>query len=341
MTTTRSLPFLLIVLALAGCGDFEWFPDTETNQGSLGTVADAERNAPVVSKAFTITGGSAAISIANGEYSIDGAPYTSASGNVQTGQSVTVRHITSNAYSSSMTTVLTIANESIPFTSVTMSKPPVFVNSSTATDFTFAPKLDVEPNTVIVSDSRTITGNTSPAPISITDGEYSTNGTDFTSSAGTINAGQSLHVRHTSPTTYQTIKTTRLTVGGVRTNFSSMTKAAPFVNYSTVSPVNADPTNVISVAQPLAATKDFTTSTHVSFSIRYFLNNSSNEQKNIGLTIAGADAQNRRIYYGTIDAAVPANANPSTSTHSFGAALTIAQYNSITQWLVTKIIIYQ
>lgn len=338
--TLRLLPLLLLALTLAGCGDFEWFPDTRTNQENLGTVTDAERNAPVVSQSFTVTGGSAAISIANGEYSINGGPYTSASGNVQTGQSVTVRHITSSAYGTSKTTILTIANENIPFTSMTMGKPPVFVNSSTATDFTFAPKLDVEPNTVIVSDSRTVTGNTSPAPISITDGEYSTDGTSFTSSAGTITAGQPLLVRHTSPATYQTIKTTRLTVGGVRTNFSTMTKAAPFVNYSTVSSVDADPTNVISVAQALSATKDFTTSTHVSFSIRYFLNNSSSAQKNIGLTIAGADAQNRRIFSGTIDAAVPAKASPYTSTHSFGAVLTISQYNSITQWLVTKIVIY-
>lgn len=338
----RIIPLLLIALPLAGCGDIEWFPDPETNQASLGTVTGAERNAPVVSQPFTVTGSSASISISGGEYSIDDGPFTATSGTVQTGQKVTVRHISSTTYGTSKIATLTIANESLPFTSVTMSKPPVFVNSSSVTDFTFAPKLDVEPNTAIVSESRTISGNTSPAPISITDGEYSINGGNYSSAAGTINAGQTLSVRHTSAGTYHTIKSTRLTVGGVRAGFASMTKGAPFANFSTVSPVNSDPTGIISVAQPLSAIKDFTTSTQVSFSIRYQLNNTSNEQKNVGLTIAGADAQNRRIFSGTFDAIVPANASPYTNSHSFGSsALTIAQYNSITKWLVTKIVIYQ
>ncbi len=94
---------------------------------------------------------------------------------------------------------------------------------STPDPFTFI-SVDKAPlNTIVTSNTETITGIAGNAPISITGGEYSINGAGYTQVSGTISANQQVTVRTTTPGTFSTQTTVTLTVGSVSTNFEVTT----------------------------------------------------------------------------------------------------------------------
>ena len=93
--------------------------------------------------------------------------------------------------------------------------------------FTFTDQTDVARSTVLTSNSVTVTGIEAAAPISITNGEYSINGGDYTNAVGTVANNDTVTVRHTSSANYATITDTTLSIGGVSDTFSSTTLAAP------------------------------------------------------------------------------------------------------------------
>lgn len=110
----------------------------------------------------------------------------------------------------------------------------VTVNCTSKSDntpdaFSFAPKLNVEPGAVVVSDPVTITGIGSAVPISVVGGEYRIGTGDWTSAPGSITAGQTLTLRHIASTSYSQDTTTTVTVGGVSASFKSTTRAESFV----------------------------------------------------------------------------------------------------------------
>lgn len=344
----RMTLLLITTLVIAGCGDFEWFPDgTKPNAFSFTATSGVNRRTPIVSNTITVSGNSyaAPISISNGEYSIDDGDYTSASGKVSAGQTVTVRHISAIPYDTTTTTTLTIGGVSATFSSTTMSAP---TGSSTITPFTFAPRLDVAVKTAITSDGIIIQGFSSAVPISVTNGEYSLDGGTFTSTAGTINPGQTVALRHTSSDKNHALVTTTLTVGpsgaSASGTFTSMTKAAAggsggYGNYSTVTGgVTTDPTGQITV-NSLWSTVNNRTSTAVSFSVNYSVTSTSQTDKFIGITVAGVSAQNQRIFSGLIDTTASAVAT-TTGAQSFGSALSPTEFDKITHWVATKIVIY-
>lgn len=103
-----------------------------------------------------------------------------------------------------------------------------FPSDNEPAPFSFATKNNVELNTTVESDPVTITGLTSPVPISVAFGEYSLDGgATYTSASGTVSNGQSVKVRHTSALTYSTNAVTDLTVANVTGTFTSVTKATP------------------------------------------------------------------------------------------------------------------
>src|SRR5689334_16372929 len=64
--------------------------------------------------------------------------------------------------------------------------------------FSFTSTCGQSPGIIVESDSITVTGISSPVPISIRNGEYSINGGPYTSQAGTVSNGQIVSVRHTT-----------------------------------------------------------------------------------------------------------------------------------------------
>lgn len=84
--------------------------DTTPDAFSFTAVTDAAVGAEVTSEAITISGinAAAAISVADGEYSVDGGEFTTDEGTVVEGQSITVRATSSNDLNTRHTVVLTI-----------------------------------------------------------------------------------------------------------------------------------------------------------------------------------------------------------------------------------------
>jgi hypothetical protein len=94
--------------------------------------------------------------------------------------------------------------------------------------FTFTDQMEVELSTVITSNTITVAGLGAAAIISITGGEYSTDGgTSFTSADELVNNGDTVIVRQTSSSNYSIKTDATLTIGGVSDAFSVTTKAAP------------------------------------------------------------------------------------------------------------------
>ena len=101
--------------------------------------------------------------------------------------------------------------------------------------FTFTDQTDVARSTTLTSNNITVTGIAAAAPISITNGEYSINGGNYTSAVGTVANNDTVTVRHTSSANYATVTDTTLSIGGISDTFSSTTVAAPIPATLTVS----------------------------------------------------------------------------------------------------------
>ncbi len=177
----------------------------------LGTIV--ESNTIVVSGINT----AAAISITGGEYSIDSGGYTAVAGTVDNGQAVRVRQISSSAFLTTTDATLDVGGVTDTFSVTTLAE-------DTVPDaFSFTNQTDVARNTVIESNTITVTGINSAATISVTGGEYSIDSGSYTAVAGTINNNQSIRVRHTSAASGDTATATQLTIGGVSDTFTSTT----------------------------------------------------------------------------------------------------------------------
>ena len=96
--------------------------------------------------------------------------------------------------------------------------------TSTPNDFIFIDQMGVDPNTVITSNTITINGINKTASISIAGGEYSIDGSAFTSTNGTIQNMQNVVIRQTSSSETLSTNNSILTVGGVSDTFSVTTR---------------------------------------------------------------------------------------------------------------------
>jgi hypothetical protein len=196
--------------------------DTTPDAFQFQDVVNVNPNTAVSSNAVTITGIEVpvAVSIANGEYSIDGGAFTSAAGTLGNNQSVQVRLTSSSLPQTTVESVLTIGGVSGTFRTTTR------VFDTTPDAFQFAPVANVNPDTAVSSNAATIAGIDIPVALSISNGQYSIEGGPFTSAAGTIGNNQSVRVRVTSSAQFETAVNAVLTVGGVSATFTATTRSA-------------------------------------------------------------------------------------------------------------------
>jgi len=164
------------------------------------------------------SGTSATISVVNGQYSKDnGANYTSTSGTVKTGDVVTVRHSAASGDGQTVTTTLTIGNQTATFSSTTA--------TAAVAGFSFTNVTSATVNTFQVSNAASVTlSSGTSARISVLGGEYSTDGgTTWTAANGTVASGSSAKVRHTSSANPGQTVVTTLVVGNQFATFASTT----------------------------------------------------------------------------------------------------------------------
>jgi hypothetical protein len=192
------------------CGDVFTFADVVGAEYS-----DVYESNPILVNGINIP---APISISGtGQYKINDGAWTSTSGTVSQGDSVTVRLTSSATENTTVSTTLTIGCRSDAFSVTTKDETPVA--------FTFTAVTNAEISTLYSSNIVTITGITGLVDISIVGGEYRINGGAWTSAAGTIANGQTAQVRRTSSSSYETLVTATLTVGTVSGAYDITTRA--------------------------------------------------------------------------------------------------------------------
>ena len=175
---------------------------------------DVYRETPYISNEVTINGiygGSGAISVSGGEYSINGATWTTMSGIVSNGQKVRIRVRSASTYSTKVTAILTIGGAQKPFSVTTQDDP--FVADTSPANFDFGYIAEIRGGDTVSSSAVTIFGINAPTPISIRGGEYSINGAAWTTVSGTINNDDNVTVRGNASNIYGGLTTVSLTIG--------------------------------------------------------------------------------------------------------------------------------
>jgi hypothetical protein len=188
--------------------------DTTPNQFTFTGQSNITLNTPVISNSITLSGINTAspISITGGTYSINNGEFTSEAGTVSNGDSVRVQLTSAIAYSTLTSATLNIGGVNGTF------------NVTTAPDlFNFTSPSNVALNTVIISNTITVSVISTPASISITGGSYSINNGAFSSEAGTVNNGDSVRVQVTSANAYSTMTSATLNIGRVNRTFNVTT----------------------------------------------------------------------------------------------------------------------
>lgn len=180
-----------------------------------------ESNAIVVSNDYPTY----LISIVSGEYQINGGAWVTASGLVNAGDSVKLRKTTSASYNTAVTTTLTIGTISDTWSLTTE-------EDVDPDPFIFTDITNANISTVYTSNTITISGLSTGTSIAITvsGGEYSKNGSAYTSSVGSAQNGDTFSVRQTSSGAYSTASNCTLTAGAYSDTYTVTTKVAPSVD---------------------------------------------------------------------------------------------------------------
>lgn len=165
--------------------------------------------------------GPAPISVSGGSYSLDGAPYTEASGTVRRRQSIRLRQRSAAGAGEAVTTTLVVGGVAGTFTTVAASG-----SDTVPGDMAFATVTDVFREHSIVSAPAVVSDISAPAAISVVNGEYSIDDMPFTAEPGSVAAGRSIRLRHQAAATHAKTTTTRVTIGGRDFDFVSITEAA-------------------------------------------------------------------------------------------------------------------
>ncbi len=186
---------------------------------------DPQANVPLsalrTSNTVTISGINVAVpvSVAGGEYQVNGGAWTSAAGTVSNGDQVAVRHTSAAVFSTTVTTTLTVADATAAFESTTEGEDRV------PDTFAFNAQADAPLAELRESNAVTITGINTSVPITVVGGEYSLNGAPFTSAAGTVKTNDVVVVRQVSASDFNTKTTATLTVADFSAAFDVITKA--------------------------------------------------------------------------------------------------------------------
>jgi len=179
-----------------------------------------ERGELATTTSITITGLNtlADISVsAGGEYSVDGGSFTSAAGQIANDQTLEVRVTAGANFDETLNVTVNIGTASQTFSVVTEAQ------DTTPEVFSFTDAVDVAMGELSQSAPVTINSITGDVAVSVTGGEYSLDGGDYTSAAGTVINGQSVVVRAVAPITASDSLDVVLTVGTVNDTYSIAT----------------------------------------------------------------------------------------------------------------------
>jgi len=202
--------------------------DSTPNAFSFTPVLNASLNSTNTSNTITIAGlgdgDTATVSLSgtagSKQYSKNGGSYTSSSGTAQNGDTFAVRGTASGSYASTVTVILTVGGVSGTYSISTQGVPA----DTTPDAFNFTDQSNLNLNTLIYSNTVTISGINQAVSVSATNGaEFSINAGSYVTS-GSISNGQTLRVRLTTSGSYSTSVSTTVTVGGTSDVWSITTR---------------------------------------------------------------------------------------------------------------------
>jgi len=195
-------------------------PDKVPNSFSFNAQTTRVANTPINSQSITVSSinEAVAISIVDGKYSVNGGTFTSAPSTVNEGDKVVVQVVSAD-YGSSEKARVTIGGISATFLVST-------IKDDTLDPISFNAREGVGRNLPVESDSVTISGINVPMPVTVVGGEYSIDGAEYVSSAGTITEGQTVKVRVTSSSVPLASKSAILSVGSLQLPFVVTTQAS-------------------------------------------------------------------------------------------------------------------
>lgn len=184
------------------------------------SVTDVPISTDVLSSKITINGinVSSDISIINGLFSINGATFTATKGKVNKGDVVQIKHQASADFLASTESIVTIGGVSASFKSTT------FAGDISPSSFNMPLKREVPLGTWVSSDPYTVSGISSRATASVTLGELSVNGGDFSVSDQVVHNGDTISVRHKTPLQLNSVTTSLVTIGDLKETFASITQ---------------------------------------------------------------------------------------------------------------------
>ena len=215
--------------------------DTTPDAFALGGPASVTPGVWAESAAVIVNGVNTPIpiSIAGGEYRINGGVWRSVAGSVSAGQTVQIRIQAPAAGAPDRTATLTIGSVSSSF--IVRS-----IVDATPDAFNLGAPVSVAPGAWALSGTVTVTGIDVPVPISITGGEYRINGGAWQSAAANISVGQTVQVRALAPGVGGASTTATLSIGGVTGTFQATATATGPVTtpnpFNLGGPVYAQPT---------------------------------------------------------------------------------------------------
>jgi hypothetical protein len=196
--------------------------DVTPDAFAFAAQADVPRGSERTSAEVTIAGinDAAPVSVAGGSYSIDGGAFTSAAGTIANGQRLRLRHTAAAGFSAATTTTVTVGTANAAFSSTTEAQDAV------PDAFAFVDRSGLATAVESISAPVTVAGINVAAPVSVAGGSYSVNGGAFVTAAGTVQAGDTVRVRHVTASSASTAVSTTLTIGGVSDAFTSTTGAS-------------------------------------------------------------------------------------------------------------------
>ncbi len=220
LSSLTAVLFLSITIACGG-GSSTPPPDLTPNSFSFAEITDVALSTVIESDPVTISGIDDAVnvSITGGEFSINGGAFMSGSATIDNGGTVAVRVTSSDSFSTSVDTTITVGGVSGTFRVTTLAE------DITPETFSFTAQTDVPLDSAIDSNEITVAGVNTATSISVTGGEYSIGGAAFVSTEGTVNNGDTVVVRVNSSTEYVTQTEAALTIGTESATFQVTTVA--------------------------------------------------------------------------------------------------------------------
>ncbi|WP_143247587.1 hypothetical protein [Agaribacterium haliotis] len=179
----------------------------DINSASIGQEFESE--------AHIISGinNSIPITVSGALYSIDGAPFTGEPSMISAGQAVLMKMMSGDSFQEKVTAELTVGSVIMTWNIVTEAE------DKTPNVFSFDVVTDAMRESEHVTQPLQITGINTATDISISGGEYSIDGSDFTADLGSINDGQHVSVRLIASSEFSTNSVAKLTVGETSADF--------------------------------------------------------------------------------------------------------------------------